>query len=135
MIPLIHLKHPFLIKNDLVKYDNPCYIDKSCDNPYITEFPERTYSPKEEIDALQETGEEEIAETVSSLDEKQEESNEQKEEEWSSYPCSPSNDSNSSNLTLFDFPPRFPNEDECYVPMDSLEISLFDKTDMLCLWV
>ena len=33
MIPLIHLKHPFFDKNDLVIYDNPCYIDKSYDNP------------------------------------------------------------------------------------------------------
>ena len=33
MIPLIHLKHPFLVKNDLVIYDNLCYIDKFYDNP------------------------------------------------------------------------------------------------------
>ena len=40
--------------------------------------------------------EEEIGETVSSLDEKdEEESEEQKEEERISYPCPPSNDSNS----------------------------------------
>ena len=73
--------------------------------------------------------EEEITETESSLDEKEEESDEQKEEEWSSYPFTPSNDSNSSTLTLFDCPPCLPKEDECYVPMDSLEISFFDKTD------
>ena len=53
----------------------------------------------------------------------------QLEDGVASYLCSPSNDSNSSNLTLFDFPPCLPKEDECYVPMDSLEISLFDKTD------
>ena len=73
--------------------------------------------------------EEEIAETGSSLDEKEEESDEQKEEEWSSYSCSPSNDSNSWTLTLFDFRPCLPKEDECHVPTDSLGISLFDKTD------
>ena len=46
-----------------------------------------------------------------------------------SYPCSPSNDSNSSTLTLFDCPPCVSKEHERYVPMDYLEISLFDKTD------
>ena len=55
-----------------------------------------------------------------------------KKEEMSIYSCSPSNGSNSSNLTLFDCPPCLPKEDECYVPMDSLEISLFDKTDTCC---
>ena len=59
---------------------------------------------------------EEIAETESSLDEKEEESNEQEEEEWS-HPCLPSNESNSLNLTLY----------ECYDPMDSFELSLFLK--------
>ena len=39
--------------------------------------------------------EEQIAETESSLDEKEEESDEQKEEEWISYPCLSSNESNS----------------------------------------
>ena len=72
--------------------------------------------------------EEETAETESSLDEKEEESDEQKEEEWVSYPCLPSNDSNSLSLTLFDCPPCLPKEDECYVPVDSLEIFLMSKT-------
>ena len=46
--------------------------------------------------------EEEIDETVSSLDEKdEEESEEQKEEERISYSCPPSNESNSSTHTLF----------------------------------
>ena len=36
MIPLIHVKHPFLIKNDLGIYDNPFHIDKSYDNPLFT---------------------------------------------------------------------------------------------------
>src|SRR3954462_4407777 len=61
---------------------------------------------------------EEIAETESSLDEKEEESDEQKEEEWR-HPCLPSNESNSLNLTLY----------ECYDPMDYFEISLFDEVD------
>src|ERR1041384_3969832 len=62
--------------------------------------------------------EEEIAETESSLDEKEEESDEQKEEEWC-HPCLPSNESNSLNLTLY----------ECYEPMDSFELSLFEEVD------
>src|SRR3954462_15458365 len=61
---------------------------------------------------------EEIAETERSLDEKEEESDEQKEEEWR-HPCLPSNKSNSLTLTLY----------ECYDPMDSFEISLFDEVD------
>src|SRR3954466_12921774 len=62
--------------------------------------------------------EEEIAETESSLDENEEESDKQKEEEWS-HPCLPSSESNSLTLTLY----------ECYDPMDSFEISLFDEVD------
>src|SRR3954468_19525413 len=62
--------------------------------------------------------EEEIAETESSLNEKEEESDEQKEEEWI-HPCLPSNESNSLNLTLY----------ECYDPMDSFELSLFEEVD------
>ena len=49
--------------------------------------------------------EEEIDETMISLDEKDdEESEEQKEEERISYPCPPSNESNSLTHTLFNFP-------------------------------
>ena len=62
--------------------------------------------------------EEEIAETESSLDEKEEESDEQKEEEWI-HPCLPSNESNSLNLTFY----------ECYDPMDSFELYLFEEFD------
>ena len=40
---------------------------------------------------MQEPMEEEIAETGSSLDEKEKGSDKQKEEEWISYPCLPSN--------------------------------------------
>ena len=82
----------------------------------------------EETNALQEPLGEEIAETGSSLYEKEEESDEQKEEEWISYPCLPSNETNSLSLTLFDCPPCLPKEDECYVPMDSFEISAMGKT-------
>src|SRR4051812_41833877 len=79
---------------------------------------ERISPPKEETNDLQDSMEEEIAETESSLDEKEEESDEQKEEEWS-HPCLPPNESNSLTPTLY----------ECYDPMDSFEISLFDEVD------
>ena len=77
--------------------------------------------------------EEEIDETVSSLDEKDdEESEELKEEDRISYPCPPSNESNSSTHTLFNFSSFLP-KDECYDnfcdPVDSFEISLFDELD------
>src|SRR4051812_20383834 len=88
------------------------------DNYYITDYLERISPPKEETNVLQDSMEEEIAETESSLDEKEEESNEQKEEEWS-HPCLPPNESNSLNLTLY----------ECYDPMDSFELSLFEEVD------
>ena len=77
--------------------------------------------------------EEEIDETVSSLDEKDdEESEEQKEEERISNPCSPSNESNSLTHTLFNFPSCLPKDecyDDCYDPLDFFEISLFDEID------
>src|SRR3954470_6902508 len=69
------------------------------DNYYITDFLERISPPKEETNVLQDSLEE-IAETESSLDEKEEESN-------------------SLNLTLY----------ECFDPMDSFEISLFVEVD------
>src|SRR3954467_10673408 len=87
-------------------------------NDYITEDLERISPPKEETNVLQDSMKEEIDETESSLDEKEEESDEQKEEEWI-HPCLPYNESNSLNLTLY----------ECYDPMDSVEISLFDEVD------
>jgi hypothetical protein len=61
---------------------------------------------------MKETIEEEIAETGSSLDEKEEESDDQEEEEWS-YPCLPLNKSNSLPLTLFECPPCLQKEDKC----------------------
>ena len=92
------------------------------DNPYITEFLERTYPPKEEIVALQETMEEEIAEAEISLDEKEQESEVQTED-------IPPNDNNSLTLKLYNYPPCLPKEDECYVALGSLEISLFEESD------
>src|SRR3954466_11279047 len=68
--------------------------------------------------------EEEIAETESSLDEKEGESDKRKEKEWR-HPCPPSNESNSLTLTLY----------ECYDPMDSFEISLFDEVDAFYTYV
>src|SRR3954468_10676657 len=56
--------------------------------------------PKEDTNVLQ-ASMEEIAETESSLDEKEEESDEQKEEEWT-HPCLPSNESNYLTLTLYE---------------------------------
>ena len=99
-------------------------IEHYSNNPYIIDYKERLIHAQECTHNLQEPVKEEIAEPESSLDEKEEESDEQKEEEWISYPCLPSNESNSLSLTLFDCPPCLPKEDECYVPVDSLEISL-----------
>src|SRR5215216_4535640 len=77
--------------------------------------------------------EEGIDETLSSLDGKDdEESEEQKEEERISYPCPPSNESNSSTHTLFNFPSCLSKDecyDNCYDPIDSFEMSLFDEHD------
>ncbi|KAK1612962.1 hypothetical protein QYE76_036635 [Lolium multiflorum] len=92
---------------------------------------EREEPVEEEIDEPESSldeKEEEIDEPESSLDEKEEESDEQKEEEWISYPCQPSNESNSLSLTLFDCPPCLPEEVECYVPVDSLEIVPMSNT-------
>ena len=60
-------------------------------------FIEKVYAVQEETNILQESMEEEIDETMRSLDEKDdEESKKQKEEERISYPRPPYNDSNSS---------------------------------------
>ena len=40
----------------------------------------------------------------------------------------PTNESNLLNLTLFGYPPCLSKEDECYVPMDSIEISPMNET-------
>ena len=65
-------------------------------NSDIDAFIEKVSVVQEETNILQESMEEGIDETVSSLDEKdEEESEEQKEEERISYPCPPSNESNS----------------------------------------
>ena len=100
-------------------YDNYKY------NSNIDAFTEEVSDVQDETNILQVSIEEEIDETVSSLDEKDdEESEEQKEEERISYPFPPSNESNSSTHTLFNSPSCLPNDD-CYDPVDSLEISLF----------
>ena len=102
-------------------------------NADINEFVEKVSAVQEETNILQESMEEEIDETVSSLDEKdEEESEEQKEEERIDHPCPPSNESNSSTHTLFNFPSCLPKDecyDDCYDPLDSFEMSLFDEID------
>ena len=76
----------------ILKY---CY-DNYEFNSDIDAFIEKVSASQEETNILQESMEEEIDETMSSLDEKdEEESEEQKEEERISYPCPPSNESNS----------------------------------------
>ena len=57
-----------------LKYCYDTYKDK---NSYIIEHLKRLCPPKDETNALQEPVEEEIAETESSLDEKEEDSDEQ----------------------------------------------------------
>src|SRR6266536_3413572 len=70
-------------------------------NADIDAFIEKVSAVQEETNILQESMEEEIDETVTSLDEKDdEESEEQKEEERISYPCPPFNESNSSTHTF-----------------------------------
>ena len=78
-------------------------------NADIDAFIEEVSAVQEETNILHESMEEEIDETVSSLDEKDdEESEEQKEEDWIDHPCPPSNESNSSTHTLFKFPSCLP---------------------------
>ena len=106
----------------ILKY---CFDNYKDENSYITEHVKRIFPHKEETNALQENVEEEIAEAESSFDEKEEESDEQKED-------LPSNDSNSLTLTLYDYPPCLPKEEECYIVEchDSIEISPFDKFEV-----
>ena len=116
----------------ILKY---CY-DNYKFNSDVDAFIEKFSAVQEEINILQESIEEGIDETVSSLDEKDdEESEEQKEEEQISYPCPPSNESNPPTHTLFKFPSNLP-KDECYNdyydPVDSFEISLFDDACYAC---
>ena len=70
---------------------------------------------------------------MSSLDEKdEEESEERKEEERIDHPCPPYSESNSSTHTLFNVPSFLPKDEcygNCYDPVDSFEISLFDELD------
>mgnify|MGYP005850540539 CR=1 FL=1 len=80
--------------------------------------------------------EEEIDETVSSLDEKDdEESEEQAKEDWIDHPCPPSKESNPPTHTLFNVPSFLPKDecyDNCYDLVDSFEISLFDEPNDCC---
>src|SRR6185369_8213392 len=96
-------------------------LENFSNNFYIIDYKERLINAQECTHNLQEPVKEEIAETEKSLDEKGEESDEQKEEV-------PSNESNSLTLTLFDHPPFLSKEDECYIPVDSLEIFSMSKT-------
>src|SRR3954468_24426595 len=71
---------PYKFKSlDVLNY---CFENYNA-NYYITDHLERISLPKEETIILQDSMEEEIAETESSLNEKEEESDKQKEEEWS----------------------------------------------------
>src|SRR3990170_3452392 len=109
----------------ILKY---CY-ENYASNAYVKEYIEEVPAVQEETNILLESMEEEIAETVSSLDEKDdEESEEQKEEEQIDHPCPPFDESNSLSHTLFNFPSCLP-KDECHDPLDSFEISLFDELD------
>jgi hypothetical protein len=94
---------------DILKFFFDNYKEE---NGYILKHLNRC-SPMEETNALKEPMEEEIAETRSSLDEKDESDN-QEEDEWS-YPCLPPNKSNSLTNTLFDRPPCLTKEDECAI--------------------
>ena len=99
---------------EILKY---CYENYEY-NADINEFIEKVSTVQEETNILQETMEEEIDDTVSSLDEKDdEESEEQKEEERISYSCPPSNESNPSTYTLFNSPSCLP-KDDCYDPLN-----------------
>ena len=114
-------------KSEILAMFKYCYDNYKDDTSYITEYLERISPPKEDTNSLQDPMEEEIAETESSLDEKEEESDKQKEEECSSYPCLPSNESNPLTLTLYDCPPCLPKEDECFID-DS-----YDPLDSFCI--
>jgi hypothetical protein len=58
-----------------------CFDNYKEENRYILKYINRCSPPMEETNALQDPMEEEIAETGSSLDEKEEESDDQEEEE------------------------------------------------------
>ena len=81
-------------------------------NSDIDDFIERVSVVQVETNILQESMEEEIDETVSSLDEKdEEEREEQKEEERIDHPCPPSNESNYLSHTLFNLPSCLPKDE------------------------
>ena len=105
-------------------------------NSDIDDFIERVSVVQVETNILQESMEEEIDETVRSLDEKDdEEREEQKEEERIDHPFPPSNESNSSTHTLFNSPSCLPKDecyDDCHDPFNSFEIPLFDDACYAC---
>ena len=101
---LIEKYNATLYKSEKFAILEYCY-DNYASNAYVKLYIEKLSAVQEETNILQESMEEEIDETVSSLDEKDdEESEEQKEEERISYLCPPSNESNSSTHTLFNSP-------------------------------
>src|SRR3954469_6775094 len=83
-----------------------CFDNYKEENYYILDYLNRCSPLKESTNALQDSMEEEIAETEISLDEKEEESEEQKED-------LPSNDS--LTLTLHDYPQCLPDKEESYI--------------------
>ena len=107
-----------------------CY-ENYASNAYVKQFIKKVSAVQEETNILQEAMEEEIDETMSSLDEKyEEESEDQKEEERIDHPCPPSNESNSSTHTLFNCPSCL-LRDDCNDPVDSFKISLLMMLAML----
>ena len=86
-------------------YDNYKY------NSDIDAFIEKVSAVQEETNILQESMEEGIDETMSSLDEKDdEESEEQAKEDQIDHPCLPSNESNPPTHTLFNAPSFLSND-------------------------
>ena len=116
-------------------------ILKYCDENYkynydIDEFIEKVYAVQEETNILPESMEEEIDETVSSLDEKDdEESEEQKEEERIDHQCPPSNESNSSTHTLFNSLHAYRRMNAMIIAMISLILLKYPFLMMLAMLV
>ena len=79
--------------------------------------------------------EEEIDETVGSLDEKDDKSEEQKEEERISYPCPPSNESNSPTHALFNVLRSYRRMNAMIIAMISLILLKYPFLMMLAMLV
>ena len=97
-------------------------------NADIDAFIEKVSAAQEETNILQESMKEEIIKTVSSLEEKDDEEIEEKK---ISYPCPPSNESNPATHTFLMslLLPKDECYDNCYDPINSFEICLFDEID------